>query len=196
MSEAILEVGKLAGLCAWDGNEWVQVACNQFGHLLVENVPPVDARVITANTTAVDFTGLDARNKGPYLLWGTIFNASSYSDNYFIYFNGDYTNSNYYLQFMYCDTNTVGAGRVNHPGAIYIVGGKSASFWAYVYLDARGWQRAMGQVEMDDPQYLWFSTWALSRTISAVNLTSIRIASTATSPISPGSRFVLVMLRG
>jgi hypothetical protein len=196
MGEPILDVGQLAGLCGWTGTQWVPLACDSSGKLLFGTAALVEVREISANTLTVDFTGLDARNRGPYLLWGTIYNSGSSSENYFIYFNGDYTNTNYYIQYIYCDTTAVGANRLNKPAPIYVVYGKSASFWSYIYLDARGWQRAMGQTEMDDPQYLWFSTWALSRTISATNLTDIRIAGGTYNPIGPGSRFVLFKFRG
>jgi len=145
--------------------------------------------IVGTATTTVDLTGLNITKDDDYMLVSDIY-ATNISDVK-MYFNANYTVTNYYNQEMYASSTTVGGSRGNFPQFSYLGGisYKTQSFTnikltnnGYVVYQSKTVQNYGGSSVVVD-------NYAGTSTFTATSITSIRVL--CSQNMASGSRFQL-----
>jgi hypothetical protein len=154
-------------------------------------------RLFVASSTVsyVDLTGLDINTHKAYLIVATIKNPFSAGLDYYMYIEGDYTNSNYYCQNLDIDNTSVTASRENAPRLSNLGAGERTNIVVYLVRDLDGYPRYFAKEVRKTGSSVIISLHAGCKTATVSNITQIRIY-TVTSGISANSRIMLFRLGG
>jgi hypothetical protein len=146
---------------------------------------------VDSNTTYVEWTGLDINTHRRYRITAHIKEGSGVAGYYYIYFNGDTTNTNYYREQVSGDSTTVTGGRANDPMISYINAstrslievtvGITDGYPCYLARVYRGSNTISPITDMISG----------NKTATVANMTSIRITAGQTNGIAAGSKFEL-----
>jgi hypothetical protein len=191
----ILPVGDLAGSCGWDGSEWRRIKVTTEGALVLQTYGIVFDWTATANVDYVDITGLDANSHWGYWIYISLYNPQTSDAWLKMYVNGDYTDTNYYNQYLLGDGTTVTAGRSNNP----FIGGTFARERVmqtiFLTLYPEGYPIAVTMVgrKVGAGIQTFYRVWTRAAAVS--NITSIRFASTVAGGIGTGSRILIYRLK-
>lgn len=151
--------------------------------------------VPSTNVDYVDFTGLDINTDKAYVLFLTTKNPTGGSINLKGYVQGDYTDTNYYTQFLSADGTGVSAGRLNYPEFGYVRAGECNACFIVIWRDPDGYYRFILQQSYRTGSTTYVGVEAGSKTAPVTNITSLRVASPVAGGIGAGSQFVLCRVR-
>jgi len=145
---------------------------------------------VATNTTDIDIAGLDVDRDKAYFIESSIENPTATNSEIYIYFNKDYTDTNYFTQWVYFRGTTQEQGKENYPLLLFLIAGASGFCYGEILRTPDGLPR-------------WEVKGTCGRGVSlaqfqggghrdiAENVTSIRIHSTVTGGIGAGSRIIL-----
>jgi len=158
---------------------------------LVPRVGLISEVEVTADTTEVDFPGLDILTHKLYLLAFETKNVTATSGEIRIYFEGDFTDTNYYQQNLWASGSTISAGRANNSTLAYLAAGHQVSGFILIMLDPDGYGRVYVAEARSPPAGVNIVTHSIARTITQTNLTRITLRATVANLIGAGSKFRL-----
>jgi len=150
---------------------------------------------VASDCDYVDFTNLDINRDWFYILLFTVKNPTASGTRYFLYVEGDYTNTNYYNQQIWGDGATVGANRVNEASISYVLSGGRASGSVTITKDSDGYFRYFDNYSYKTGSSIQDVFRAGSKTAPVSNITSLRVAAEVSGAIGAGSRFILARPR-
>jgi len=145
----------------------------------------------TSNITVIDITGLDIIAHKVYLLLCNFRNPTGVNTTYKIYVEGDYTDTNYYNQYIFVDGTTVSAARSNDPAFAYAIAGTDSPSVVWIFRGPGGFFKFLSLHSRHVGSSQAFELRFGSRTTSVTNITSIRIASSVTGGIGANSKVLL-----
>jgi len=157
---------------------------------------PVDMLVgeieVSQATTEVSFTGLDINAHKGYVLESYI-NGAAAGSNYYLFYNNDETNTNYYHQRLEVggsDGTSITAARANN--AAYCASAVASNIYAVTHID-RGADSIIRSITQSINQAYTVSLfiYAQRHTVSQNNLTTLTIQAGQENAIGAGSRFRL-----
>jgi len=149
----------------------------------------------TSNVDYVDFTGLDINTDKFYILLLTLGNPTATDSNYRLFVEGDYTATNYYAVYLYSYYGSIASVGYNDAYIAFAKAGLDCFTTVWITRDVTGRYRANG-LEQD-----WRTTSsrvgirAVNRDLTIANLTSLRLAATASGAIGAGSILTLFRVR-
>jgi len=164
---------------------------NQLSSVM-EKVSEVD---VSSDCTYVDFTGLDGNSAWFYKLFATVKNPTGSSTNYFLFVNGDTTETNYYSQCIHGNGTNVTAARYNNPVIVNIAGGDKALCETTITKDNDGYFRYFCSVSRDPASAVKLTIRNGSKTATITNITSLRVQTSVSNAIGAGSKFILFKVR-
>jgi hypothetical protein len=154
--------------------------------------------IVGTATTQVDFSGLNFGKDDDLMLVYDLLKPSTSSNEFYIYANANYTNTNYYTQQLYAEGTSVGAGRYNIPLIDYLNQANNNSIgFVNIKLTNNGYVVFQNNINTR----FYNSNTAnihkryITSTFTATSLTSLRFSSQVTNQISVGSRFQLYRLK-
>jgi len=150
---------------------------------------------VEENCDYVDFVNLDINRDWFYILMYSIQNSYAGDTEIRIFFNGDYTSTNYYRQYLDANGGTVGAGRGNISGIGSLKNGESGEGQIFIHQDNAGYILAQGYENYGVGANVIVELKITSTANPKNNLTSIRITAVASGAIGAGSRFILARPR-
>jgi hypothetical protein len=191
----ILPVGDLAGSCGWDGSEWRRIKVTAEGALVLQTYGIVFDWTATSNVNYVDVTGLDINSHWGYWIYISQYNPQASTARLYMYVNGDYTDTNYYNQYLLGDGTTVSANRVNNPSIGGVIAGQRGIHVVFLTLYPGGYPGAviMCGRNVSSAIQTFYQAWTYVASVS--NITSIRIAASVSGGIGTGSRILIYRLK-
>lgn len=151
---------------------------------------------ITADCDYVDFADLDIITHKAYLICFTYKNPTADSTYIYLWINGDTTGSNYYSQKVGGSGTSVSAARNNAPLIGYCDAGKNESLYGVLFRSPDGYPMYVGQQVHTTGSSTEVHMWAVTKTATVSNITSVRLAAGVTGGIGAGSRAMLFRLGG
>jgi len=145
---------------------------------------------VTTNTTDIDIIGLDGDRDKTYSIESSIENPTASDSEIYIYFNEDYTKTNYFTQWAYSSGTTRDQRRENYPLLLFLIAGTSGFCFGEILRTPDGLPRWKVEGTCGKGDTLAEFHVGGYRDI-AENITSIRIHSTVTGAIGAGSRIIL-----
>jgi len=139
----------------------------------------------------VDFTGLDINTDKVYVLFLDIKNASGSMTSTILYREGDYTESNYYVQYLNADGSTLTAARANLARLGLLYSGNSQAFIAWVFRDPDGYMHAFSFSDYDRASAIKITQRFLNSNNTTSNVTSLRVTASVAKTIGAGSILIL-----
>lgn len=143
--------------------------------------------VVDTDKSAVDITGLDLNTDGIYELVINIKNTTQVAGAYALYFNGDYTVSNYILQHLSADGTSLVGGRQDGAGMAFCAADGTTSVKATIIKDARGYGKFLSEESRGLPTALSLINVTCSTKNVVANITSLRLVVAYTNNIGAGS---------
>lgn len=154
-----------------------------------------DITVGTA-TTSISFNNLDISPEDELVLVGEIYNPTTTCDVY-IYPNGSSTLTNYWQQYVYTASTTVGGSRLNRPFITYTDTGKRDLFILNIKLTNNGFFIVQGSTEEDaGTSTCDIIKNVITSTITFSSISSLTISTASSGGIGVGSRFQLYKING
>ena len=150
---------------------------------------------VSSNCTYVDFTGLDGNSAWFYRLFASIKNPSGSDSTYYIYVNGDTTNTNYYNQFLQANGTTVNANRQNLPAIGAINSGYGGLFNVSITKDPDGYFRFYSAINRESGSGIKNLSRSGIKTATITNITSLRVQAETSNAIGAGSKLILFKVR-
>ena len=147
--------------------------------------------VAGSNLDYIDFTSLDGNTDLYYLLFGSFRNSQSSSAAQRLYVNGDYTAANYYAEYIECDNSTVSAGRLNDSYLGGIPANDRLIVMAFITRDPDGYFRFYTFTTRYTGSAVRIQNWAICKTATITNITSLRISSSYPGAIGQNSFVIL-----
>lgn len=140
-------------------------------------------------TTQVDFTGLNIVKGEEILIVFDVVNAIASDNSISIFFNGNYTATNYYNQEIKGDGAAITASRGNNAYVGGVSNGNKTLMYVNVALQNSGYITAMGDNTRNygTPTALQWMNRYVSSTFTATSITSIRLLMSGTNGIGIGS---------
>jgi len=148
---------------------------------------------VTADTTAITFTGLDLDADKAYFLLFKVKNPSTSELAYYLFFNDDTTTSNYYNQLIHGDDSNISGARENRPVIVGITGGSVGLSKVTIMRSPDGRPRYMAENTRESPSSIRVSLRYGAWTTDA-NVTKIEIQSQDANAIGAGSKVILFKL--
>jgi len=159
---------------------------------VIEKVSEVE---VSSDCTHVEFTNLDGNSAWFYYLLSTIKNPTSIDVVYKIFFNGNETDTNYYVQYFEAMGASTGYNRLNRPELTHTKTGHSCGQDTIICRDPQGYIRWFSKISRFNGSEVRASLYCGCSAVTFSNITSIKIVATATGGIGAGSRFVLFKVR-
>lgn len=150
---------------------------------------------VTSDCDYVDFTGLDINSDWFYILFATIKNPTASDCNYYIFVEGDYTLSNYYMQELVVSGTSQNAQRYNFASVAWTTAGDRLLATAVITRDPAGYFRYYSNISRKTGSSHEICIKAGSKTATVSNITQIRISAQQTGGIGAGSKFILARPR-
>lgn len=161
---------------------------------LASVISPIYEEVVTADTQHVLISNLDCLKHGGYHIECALYNPSGGAVIYYMYINGDYTDSHYRSQYINVDNATVTAGRLSSPNIGYATASQETIYSVIdlnvIYNSNSSGYDAKANVDENNGGggnvVLSSRAWVYSNTV-VDNITSIRISANAATGIGAGS---------
>jgi hypothetical protein len=195
MIPVILPVGDLSGACGWDGGEWRRIKVTTEGALVLQTYGIVFDWTATSNVTYVDVTGLDIQSHWGYWIYLRLYNPQASDTNISMYVNGDYTDTNYYQQYLLADGTTVSANRSNNALVGSVFAGTCLLQYAFltIYPTGQPILVTMSGRRVGASLGTYYRAW--NYTVAVSNITSLRFASSVAGGIGTGSKILIYRLK-
>lgn len=150
--------------------------------------------VAGAAVTSIQFTNLDLDTDECYMVIATVHNPTGTGSNVALFYNADTTATNYYRQYIYCSSTTIGAARQNNAFILDPFASKSSTATIWIKADAEGYIRAYGCQEDKDPAECrlmnLFTCWT-----GTANATTITFTASVANSIGIGSNITLYKVK-
>jgi hypothetical protein len=143
---------------------------------------------VASDVSYVDINGLDINRDRFYFIVLNFKNPTASGTVYKMYIEGNYTDANYYTQWLQADGTTVGAGRDNYPGIGYAFANTDCLMCVWLVRTPRGYPYAISLLAKGASNYIIPVLFAVTGTVSVTNITQIRISSSVANGIGAGSR--------
>ena len=150
---------------------------------------------VTSDVSAVDFTSLDLNTDKIYILYGEISNVTSSGYIGKIYFNEDYTNTNYYCHKLDVQGTTISASEKNIPQLYVARPNSSTMFYCVISRDYFSHNRYLSFSNAGYSGDFFTDIMSGYQTTETSNLTSIRIYSDVPGGISRNSKIALLKVK-
>jgi hypothetical protein len=147
--------------------------------------------VAPSNCDYVDFTSLDINTDKLYLLFANVRNSTAGVLVLSLFRNGDYTVTNYYVQYLLVTGAVISGGRGNTAGFVGMTTATSAAILLYITKDIDGYLRARCSINREPPSTINWQDVALASNVVAANITSLRISADVSGGIKTGSTLLL-----
>jgi len=147
------------------------------------------------NCDYVDFTGLDINRDWEYYLGAIVKNPADSKRYYYLYVEGDYTSSHYYMQAANITGSGVYVGRYNTAEIGWIESGEGSMFNIRITKDPNGYFRCLLRQSRKIGANIELEFRTTTKTAPVSNITSLRVSANASGAIGAGSRFILARLR-
>lgn len=146
------------------------------------------ATVAGSAATSLTLSGLDLATDGRYVVYGNFANATGSAATISLFYNGDTTTTNYYLQFWQADGATNTPAR-NNSAALFTMNASShLTMKADLLRDLAGYPRMTMQVNRHAPSDIALVQNAHIRNNTA-NVTSLTFSSSVAGALAVGSSF-------
>jgi hypothetical protein len=150
-----------------------------------------DIDVVSA-VVYVDFTSLDINTDKLYILVLNIKHAVASPMDYMLYRSADYTNTNYYTQWINASGTTVSANRGNFPAIHYVPANGAQFSVAYITRDSGGYFHALAFFDYDRASAVAATIRFINSSNTTANVTSLRVyTNSGNNGIDIGSRLTL-----
>lgn len=149
---------------------------------------------LPGNATNIDVTNLDHNNDGPWQLYLTSYNPQGSTGNIQLFFNGDYTGTNYKYQFFRAYGTSRVAGRGNGANIESLPAGTSSIVFGVIMIDAANYARWKGSNCRKVASDLDLIDYAVCTDNTVANITSLRIASSIANGLGAGTRLILTRI--
>jgi len=143
---------------------------------------------VASDCDYVDITGLDINTHKFYLMIVKLKNPQTTSGELYIYFEGDYTDANYYSQATWADASSIYAARYNYPLIACNPDRNATVFSVIITRDPDGYPHAFAQEGRYVGADVMYCTAHVSKTNTVTNITEIRIASDVAGGIGAGTK--------
>ncbi len=150
--------------------------------------------IVSSATTQVDITGLDIDKDSEYMLVSDcVHNGNT---QFRLYANANYTDANYYTQYMVVASTSVSSNRVNYPYLTYNESGLYSLNISTLKLTNNGYIISQNNiVDKYSSNLIGIRKAYITSTFTTTSITSLRVASDIANGIGIGSRFTLYKLR-
>jgi len=155
-----------------------------------------DITVTDSPIDYIDITGLDGNNAVWYRMYLNILCKIDPHGDYLIYVNGDYTDTNYYMQYLTATDTTVASERLNRPSACFAWLNEGAMFVIDITKTISGYFKVISHTNRRAGSNTDYMARNIVKTNTINNITSLRIASSSAGGIGIGSRIILTSLKG
>jgi len=145
----------------------------------------------TSNVDYVDFTGLDINTDKLYVLYAIIKNPQASQSEYYLYRNGDYTKTNYWLQYLRVYGSSIGYQRVNFPSVMWVPAGGGSFGAMNITRDPDGYMLVGCLYPQGRGNAIEISMRMMSSTNTTPNITSLRFEAYTAGAIGAGSVLIL-----
>lgn len=156
-----------------------------------------DIIVSGSAVTQVDISGLNIGKGEEIVLVCDFVNTSGTSGSYFLFVNTNYTNTNYWKQYLFADSTSVVSARANNAQFAYCENGQKSYASSKIKLTNSGYliyqSSSIREYSSVNPRIFEFYG---TSTFTTTNITSIRISSEVANGIGIGSRFQLYKVGG
>ena len=162
------------------------------------NLSPIISEItISSDCDYIDFTGLDSDIDGGYILECAIVNHATSDTGYYLYVNGDTTNSNYKGQYFATCGGTIFNGRTDNPSINYIPSNSNINLTINIKC-INGYFKfiVIGNAVATADHDISTGLWAGNRNSTITKITSLRISADQTNGIGANSKFILKRMRG
>lgn len=159
-----------------------------------EYIKLADVVISGSATTNVDISGLNISKEEEIVLMSDIINGTSSNPDIFLYVNANYTNTNYYRQYLVASSTSLQVGRTNNPPIGRLVPSLNAKTFinSSIKFTNNGFLSTQNNSNYNyGTSSLDLDIMAMSSTFTVASITSIRIASGVSGAIGVGSRFTL-----
>jgi len=150
---------------------------------------------VSSDTTYVEFTNLDGNSAWFYKLLTNIKNPTANNSNYYIYVNGDTTNTNYYNEYFVANGGGIDYNRVNNPAMGWTIANDRGLFDTVITRDPAGYFRWFSSLSSGTGSGVRVLIRAGSKIATITNITSLRIQAQYSNAIGAGSKFILFKAR-
>jgi len=141
----------------------------------------------------VDFTGLDINTDKVYILLVNIKNGTAGWINVRLHREGDYTDTNYYTQYLTADGGVISAGRLNEARLLGMPVSDALTAVAFIMRDPDGYMQVNILNLRERASSVVMENRCISSNNTTTNITSLRVSSSATGGI--GANSVLMLCR-
>ena len=159
--------------------------------------PILDYSVSGAAISNYDFPAVSLTNYYEFRIFADIYNTSGTGNQYQLFFEADYTNTNYYSQIHNSYGTTNSTSRLNENTIGYIESGEYAS-WDIKNIrrraDGKPWLESI-QNRRTAASNIIHSSGLLMKTASVADISAIRFACDTANGIGIGSRLILLGLK-
>jgi hypothetical protein len=150
---------------------------------------------IVSDSQYLDMTGMDSSIDKWYLLLMKIINPTAGIADYYVYFDTDYTNSNYYSQYIAADDTTHNSARLNTPNFAGLSTLQNMITRMDITQDVANYTRAISHSNRYAPNVQSMLLRNIAHNVSGT-FTKIRIYASVANGIGAGSKFYLYRYKG
>lgn len=151
-----------------------------------------DSQVLGSDTTEIEYTGLAIGTAKFYILHLQGANGTGNNAGYRLYFNGDETDTNYYMQLLSVDSTTVSSSRSNSPVILQVDGNVSYVATINIYRDQAGFGRALVTASTKDGSAVRTEQYSLcTASVLGADLTTIKLKSDVAGSFETGTKLDL-----
>jgi hypothetical protein len=147
--------------------------------------------IVPSNCDYVHFNSLDINTDKFYLLLFMIKNPQVSHSFVYIYREGDYTNTNYYSQYLFAAGTSITAARLNNAHIVYVYSTGEIAGLAMITRTLNGNFLAAATTPRHPGSASEFEQTTLSSANTTANITSLRVAVSAAGAIGAGSILML-----
>lgn len=154
----------------------------------------VGDEIAAGSVTYLEISGLDINADGAYQLYFEWLNSSASSDRCEVYFENDYTASNYYCQYHAVAGAAATNVRVNYPYLLYCAAGNTARLHAIIQRDPSGYATLASHGSLGTPSGITLQHCYVITKSTVSNITVVRINANTANIISAGSRMLMTRI--
>lgn len=145
---------------------------------------------IISNSQDFDMTGMDSSLDFWYLLLIKLINPTGGIADYYVYFDDDYTDTNYYSQYLAATGNTVLANRLNTPNFAGVTTLQNIDTHMEIFQDVTNYTRCISYSSRYAPNICEILRRDVVHNVAG-SFTKIRLHSSVANGIGAGSKLAL-----
>jgi hypothetical protein len=168
-----------------------KVKANESGLEFFSAWEKVAEVLVPSNCDYVDFNSLNINIDKVYTLFALLKNGSATMTEIYLYRNGDYTNANYYLQYLRVYGTSIGYDRLNSPNVMWMPGSGVTFGYVNIARSILGHMLAGCLYPQNSGSAIEISMRMVSSANTTSNITSLRIAAYMAGGIGAGSILIL-----